>query len=211
MWLGTHEAWDRGNSLARIDSDRGHGGTQAMATPKRPAKSGGSWTFNDLDAYNIRIKAVNTKAFFGTSDLPHPSVDPVILQNVDVSPDLSSLLPIDIGLFFEYLYDTADKSQPSVVDDFTHHLLSCVMRFRAPGGGRTCRRPTFPFIMSGRRVKATADVSVRREDYQIILVQRQSEPCSLSKLRCTAEHYKDISRPSRASASGLCSRRILHG
>jgi hypothetical protein len=37
-----------------------------------------SWTFNELDAYNIRIKTVDTKAFFGISKLPEPAVDPVI-------------------------------------------------------------------------------------------------------------------------------------
>jgi hypothetical protein len=142
-----------------------------MATPKRPAKPGISWTFNELDAYNIRIKAVDTEAFFGIPNLPHPSVDPVILQNVNISPELALLLPEDLCLFFIYLHDATDKHQPAWVDDFTHHLLGRVMRFGGQGG-LAHRRIPFPFIMSGRRVKAIANVSVRRGDYQIMLVQR---------------------------------------
>jgi hypothetical protein len=140
-----------------------------MATSQRPAKPGKSWTFHELDAYKIRINTVDTKAFFGISDLPEPAVDPVILQNVDVPHDLE--LPYDLRLFFVYLHDSTDKSQPACVDTFTCHLLGRVLRLDQPRG-LTRARATFSFIMSGRRVSAKADVSLRRGDYQTILVQR---------------------------------------
>jgi hypothetical protein len=136
----------------------------AMATPKRPAKPGVSWTFDELNAYNIRINTVDTKAFFGITNLPRPSVDPAILNNVDISPDLALELPEDLRYFFVYLHDITDEHQPACVDDFTHDLLGHVMRFSSPRG-LTRRRATFPFIMSGRRVKAIANVSVRRGPY----------------------------------------------
>jgi hypothetical protein len=180
-----------------------------MATPQRPAKPGKSWTFHELDAYKIRINTVDTKAFFGISDLPEPAVDPVILQNVDVPHDLE--LPYDLRLFFVYLHDSTDKSQPACVDTFTCHLLSRVLRLDQPRG-LTRARATFSFIMSGRRVSAKADVSLRRGDYQTILVQRDRVsfplfPCC----RASLNTYKVISRQSRASASGHCSRRIFDG
>ena len=180
-----------------------------MATPKRPAKPGISWTFNELDAYNIHINTVDTQAFFGISNLPEPAVDPVILQNVDLPRDLTLELPYDLRFFFVYLRDSTDKDQPSFVDDFTHHLLGSLLRF---GDGLARRRTTFPFIMSGRRVKAIANVSVRRGDYQVMLVQRDRVSLPLFPCcRASLNTDKDISRSSRASASGLCSRGIFRG
>jgi hypothetical protein len=149
-----------------------------------------SWTFNELDAYNIRIKTVDTKAFFGISNLPAPAVDPVILQNVEV-PSGPDVLPKDLRLFFRYLCDSADKSQQSCVDDFTHHLLGDLLRFDEPRG-ITRRRATFTFIMSGRRVNATANVSVSREDYLIMLVQR--DRVSIPLFPCASLNTIKISR-----------------
>lgn len=182
-----------------------------MATPKLPAKPGKSWTFNELDAYGIRINTFDTKAFFGIIDLPRPSVDPVILQHIDLPPDLDLELPDNLRLFFVYLHDSTDKHQPASVDDFTHHLLNRVMKFTGVRG-LTRRRATFPFIMSGRRVKAIANVSVRRGDYQVMLVQRDRVSLPLFPCcRASLNTDKDISRSSRASASGHCSGGIFRG
>jgi hypothetical protein len=181
-----------------------------MVSPKRLAKPGKSWSFDDLDAYNIRINTVDSEAFFGISDLPHPSIDPVILQDVDISPDLALELPEYLRYFFVYLHDTSSK-QPACVDDFTHDLLSHIMQFSTPHG-LTRRRATFPFIMSGRRVKAIANVSVRRGPYQIMLVQRDSVSVLLFPCRrASLNTYKEISRQSRAPASGHCSGCIFRG
>ncbi|KAN0135885.1 hypothetical protein V8E53_006337, partial [Lactarius tabidus] len=138
-----------------------------------------NWAFNELDAYKIRIKTVDTKAFFGISKLPEPTVDPVILQNAEDPRDHDGLSQ-DVRRFYIYLHDSTKKDQPSYVDDFTHHLLGDLLRFDKPRG-ITRIRLTLPFIMSGRRVNATASVSVSREDYQIMLVQ--SDRVSISRDR----------------------------
>ena len=165
-----------------------HSPSSAMATPKRPAKSSKSWTFKDLNAYNVRIKTVDTEAFFGNSDLPSPSVDSIILQSVNISPDLD--VPQDIQTFFDYLHNStwpANEDRPLFMDEFTQHLLSSVMRF-----GFTRIRASFPFIMSGQRVKATASISTStptrgdsRIRHQIILGQRDRVSLPLYP-RCSA-------------------------
>ena len=91
-----------------------------------------NWTINELDTYKIRIKTADTQAFFGISNLPAPTVDPVILENVNVPLDHDVELSKDIRTFFAYLHDTTQKKQPSFVDDFTHHLLGDVLRLDEP-------------------------------------------------------------------------------
>ena len=144
-----------------------------MATSKHPAIPGKSWKISELEAYKIRINTVDTQTFFGIanlSNIPEPDVDPIILESVD-EPSFSDELPYDLRMFFVYLHDSTDKSQPAFVDNFTVHLLGRVLRFDQPRG-ITHPRATFSFIMSGRRVSAMADVALRRGDYQTILVQK---------------------------------------
>ena len=186
-----------------------------MTTPKRPAKSGKSWTFKELDAYNVRIKTVNIQEFFGIShgQLPAPAVDPLILENFDLPDNLVVRPPSNVVNFFIYLHDTTDKGQPASVDDFTHHLLGGVLGFDLPDGV-ALTRDTFPFIMSGQRVKTIPNVSVRRAGYQIILVQKDKVslplfPCCRASLNIYTN--KDISRASRASAGGHRSGSIFRG
>ena len=104
------------------------------------------------------------------ANLPVPDIDPIILENVE-EPSFSNELPYDLRIFFVYLHDTTDKSQPACVDTFTCHLLRRILRFDLPPGV-TRPRATFSFIISGRRVSAMADVALRRGDYQTILVQK---------------------------------------
>ena len=168
-----------------------------------------NWTINELDKYKIRIRTVNTKSFFGISKLPAPTVDPIILQNADVSPERDAELPKDLRRFFAYLRETSQKDQPSIVDDFTRHLLGDLLRFDEPLGV-TRRRISFPFIMNGKPVNAVANVSVRRGEYYIILVQRSTVNISIFPCCCASLNtYKEISRPSGASASGHCYRGIF--
>jgi hypothetical protein len=162
-----------------------------MATPKRPAKSGKSWTFSELDAYNIRIKTVGTQAFFGISDLPAPAVDPVIIQSLDIPRHSNFELPDNILMFFDVLPDAVNNADRALVEVFTRHVLSRIMRFDELGV--MFARPPLSFIMSGRRVPAVPDLSLRRERYYIILVQydKVSLP-SLFMFRCPciAEHLQ---------------------
>ena len=162
-----------------------------MATPRRPAKAGISWTFDELDAYKIRIKTVDIQEFFSISQLPAPAVAPEILQNVNISS-----LPDDICLFFRRLDDSTSKD-PGDVDEFTFHILNDIMQFQGPRG-ITHTRTTFFFIMSGQRVRAVANLSLRRGEYQSILVQRDRVslslfPCCLASLTA-CEHIRKTSR-----------------
>ena len=68
-----------------------------------------NWTISELDTYKIRIKTADTQAFFGISNLPAPTVDPVILQNVNLPRDNDVELSKDIRTFFAYLHDTTQK------------------------------------------------------------------------------------------------------
>lgn len=138
-----------------------------MANPKRPAKPGRNWTFNELDAYNIRINTVDTQAFFGIPDLPAPVVDPVILNYVNAP--LDEELPWNINVFFDYLHVAAPNDEAYVLE-FSCHLLSHILRFNTPHRIMH-QRPNFSFLMSGYRVKAVPDISIRdkREEYHILL------------------------------------------
>ena len=120
-----------------------------------------------LDAHHIRINTVDIQTFFGISPLPAPTVDPVILQHADLDHAISLKLPDDLRLFFIYLRDSTDRDHPTCIDDFTRHLLGNILHI-----GLARIRSTFPFIMDGRRFNILHDVSVSREGYQIILVQR---------------------------------------
>lgn len=157
-----------------------------MATPKHPAKPGNNWTSKELDVYKIQVNTVDTKTFFGISKLPAPAVDPLILENVDLPHSSVVKPPLDVRNFFIYLHDTTDKDQPTYVDDFTYHLLGSVLEFDLPDG-RVCTRETFPFIMSGQRVIAIANVSVRDANYQLVLVQKDEVSVPLS-MSCIAEY-----------------------
>ena len=120
-----------------------------------------------LDAHNIRINTVDIQTFFGISPLPVPTVNPVILQHADLGHAISLKLPDDLRLFYIYLRDSTDRDHPTCIDDFTRHLLGNILHI-----GLARIRSTFPFIMDGRRFNILHDVSVSREGYQIILVQR---------------------------------------
>ena len=149
-----------------------------------------NWTISELDTYKIRIKTADTQAFFGISNLPAPTVDPVILENVNLPRDHEVELSKDIRTFFAYLHDTTQKKQPSFVDDFTHHLLGDVLRLDEPltDGGGARRRTPFPIIMNGQQVNVLAN-SVRRKDYYIIVVQKAMVSIALFPvLPCIAEH-----------------------
>ena len=120
-----------------------------------------------LDAHHIRINTVDIQTFFAISPLPAPTVDPVILQHADLDHAISLKLPDDLRLFYIYLRDSTDRDHPTCIDDFTRHLLGNILHI-----GLARIRSTFPFIMDGRRFNILHDVSVSREGYQIILVQR---------------------------------------
>ncbi|KAF9793419.1 hypothetical protein BJ322DRAFT_1034560 [Thelephora terrestris] len=56
-----------------------------MADLIRPAKSGNNWTFYDLESYHISLNPVDPLQFFGLKELPHPSVDQELLDNLEAA------------------------------------------------------------------------------------------------------------------------------
>lgn len=76
----------------------------------------------------------------------------------------------DDRLFFEYLIDAErSSSEESAVDDFTTHILRTLDYDNQDRRIRT--RKKIPFIMSGCRVDAKADVCVIDRAEYLLLVQ----------------------------------------
>ncbi|KAF8965959.1 hypothetical protein BDZ97DRAFT_1729627 [Flammula alnicola] len=142
-----------------------------MANIIRSAKSGSDWTTNELRAYNIRIVDKDAATFFGHPNLPAPTVDPIILNNLDTPPG-----PItrSTRLFFRYLKDTTERFPPgppteAAIDDFVSHLLG-LLGYDEPD--RVIhQRMEIGFIMCGTRVDAKPDICVLDDDGYLLLVQ----------------------------------------
>ncbi|KAF8165923.1 hypothetical protein B0H34DRAFT_255711 [Crassisporium funariophilum] len=90
-----------------------------MANILLSAKSGSSWTGNELNAFNIRVETVDAATFFNMEQLPNPLVSEVILLN-----ERRPLGPLvkDDRLFFHYMRD-AEKGEESFVHDFAAFIL----------------------------------------------------------------------------------------
>ena len=154
--------------------------------PQRPAKMGRNWTFNELNAYNIRITTVDTNTFFGISELPAPVVSPVILNHATAPAGLELSYGDDI--FFRSLHLTTLDDW--VERDFAFHLLGPVLEIQTYG--RLQRRlPKFPFVMNERRVYATPNASMQdQDDYLIMIVEAETVsfpllPCGRASLTPT--------------------------
>jgi hypothetical protein len=189
-----------------------------MPNPKRPArgkagkkctgKAGKNWTLDQLNAYNIRINTVDTRAFFGFSDLPAPVLfSPESIITSHVKPPAGLQLSNDDRRFFAYLNDTTlDKG---FVNDFAGQLLT-VMGLELPTGRIVNQRIPLPFIMNKRRVKAIPNFLLQdREEYILLLVETETVSFpSLALWPRFPDTYKASSRQRRASAGGLCYRSI---
>ena len=95
-----------------------------MANLIRSAKSGNEWTVYELLTYNFTVVDEDVATFFGNSNLPPPTVDPIILNNVNKPP---GQLSKSNQLFLHYLEDAMRgiPGQPTevTVDDFGLYLL----------------------------------------------------------------------------------------
>ena len=125
----------------------------SMANIIRSAKSGGDWTDNELQAFNISIINVDTTAFFGQAVLPPTTVSPVILNNIDMPADANKAEK----KFFKLLEDTL-YTEESHVDDFAACLLELL---DYDTGLRVIHsRKELGFNMCGEHVAAKPDVCV---------------------------------------------------
>jgi hypothetical protein len=170
-----------------------------MANLVRSAKSANDWTSADLQAYNIRISTVDTEEFFGVAHLPAPTVDPIVLNNVDAFIGLGSQLSLVIRRFFQYLrkvvtpptapydYAAAHEEAPYIVD-FSFHILRDLLRLDG-FDRRVVRSYIQRFIVSGKLVKAKFDVALLDSkatgSFLLILEDNVSFP---SALTITTQH-----------------------
>ncbi|KAH9001842.1 hypothetical protein EDB86DRAFT_2801393 [Lactarius hatsudake] len=149
-----------------------------MANLVRYSKSGSDWKYSDLDLYNIQIRSVHTQEFFGVPRLPAPAVNPIILDHLSAPVGLQ--LPRDVRLFFRYLLDAThvDTVCEELINDFSHHLLSGVLRFEEPDRMMN-QRLDLRFVMSGKLVCAEPVIALRGSDgHHIPLVQQDKRSLS---------------------------------
>ncbi|KAI0293288.1 hypothetical protein B0F90DRAFT_1763729 [Multifurca ochricompacta] len=116
----------------------------------RSAKSGSNWTSHELAAYNIVVEYQNAATFFGTDNLPQPTVNPAILTAT--SPDDAT----DDGDY--YLLRTMDlamspaPAEESAVDDFAD-------------------KEEIPLIICGEARHAKMDVCIIDQNEILLVVQ----------------------------------------
>lgn len=133
----------------------------------RSAKSGNDWTSHELAAYNIVVEYQNAATFFGTDNLPQPTVNPAILTAT--SPDDAA----DDGDY--YLLRTMDlamspaPAEESAVDDFAVLLLRALGY--TPRGRVVRTRKDIPLIICGEARHAKTDVCIIDQNVILLLVQ----------------------------------------
>ncbi|TDL13545.1 hypothetical protein BD410DRAFT_435547 [Rickenella mellea] len=129
------------------------------------AKSGSSWTDNELTAFDVQVNTVDAATFFNGAQLSDPTVSPVILAN-ERRPE-GPLVKCD-RLFFQYLKD-AERGEESLVNDFAAFILG-MFEYDEPDRF-IHRRKDLPFVMCGMDVDARPDVCVMSESEYLLLVQ----------------------------------------
>ena len=163
-----------------------------MANIILSAKSGSSWTDNELTAFSIQVDTVDAATFFSTSTNrlsdPAVSVSAVILTN-ERQPQ-GPLTKVD-RLFFRYMKD-AETGEESLVDDFAAFVLGM---FGYDEPDRVIHRhKELSFIMCGTQVDAKPDLCVMSDSEYLLLVQEDKVRCSflfiLSCLSDSIERYK---------------------
>ncbi|KAG7085784.1 hypothetical protein E1B28_003325 [Marasmius oreades] len=135
------------------------------------AKSGGDWTQNELDAFNIHVVVEDMATFFGSPNLPAPTVDPIILTDL-YTP--SGPLTKSTRLFFRYLGDIIGSfPYSSAIVTFTSHLLG-LLGYDEPD--RVLHHQTeIRFIMCGARVEAKPDICLLDSDDEYILLVQEDK------------------------------------
>ena len=141
-----------------------------MANIIRLAKSGGDWTYNELEAYNISVQEQAQPAFFG-GPLPEYTGPAGFFQQEDRDQtlDASSLALIK-------RLDLATKlkeGEESAVDDFAAELLRAMGYERHDTVVRT--RKSLRLSMCGALVFAKTDVCLLQVDADILLIVQEDK------------------------------------
>ena len=154
-----------------------------MANLIRTAKSGSSWTPNDLRAFNIQVIREDIESFFGKiNNLKHKPkttpISPVIWNNVEAP---AGKLSKSDKNFFAYLEDAMQirLGEQSLVIDFAAFLLG--MLGYDDDLQRVLRtRREMSFYMCGAKVDAMADVAVLEREgplSQYVLLLQEDKVC----------------------------------
>ncbi|KXN86848.1 hypothetical protein AN958_09584, partial [Leucoagaricus sp. SymC.cos] len=131
------------------------------------AESGKKWGNNELEAFNITIEDAPIPAFFETQNLP-PSrfADSAIWNNEREPPKDTGISELESGLYFYMKF--AEEEAGLETGAFTWFLLRLfgfTSKYR-----RVRQRPSMHFMMSGKRVNASADVTlVGIEDFLLVV------------------------------------------
>jgi hypothetical protein len=145
-----------------------------MANHIRKARSCGDWTRNELEAYNITVKYQDSATFFGTHDLPQPTIHPAFLKATD--PDEAPDDDIYAVLLMMDFASTLTSEEDSAVKDFAVLLLGALGY--VPRGRVLRTRKHLPLISCGEVMDAQADVCIM-DDYEIFLLVEEDKCLAL--------------------------------
>jgi hypothetical protein len=151
-----------------------------MANLIGSTKSGSDWTKNELRAYNITVAPQDVATFFGSPNLPEPSVHQVILDNEEYPAN--GIDDKNDRNFFYYLEDAIaiPPGEESAVDDFAAHLLALLGYDVANRFIR--QRKDIPLFMCGGQTHAKTDVCVVDRDLGILLLLIQEDKRHLEEV-----------------------------
>ena len=139
-----------------------------MANIIRTSKSGSNWTENELKAYNIIIKNVEEKTFFGEE--PNTLPNNIGKEFLDFSFEDEGIEEKDDLLMY---LDMAMKEQESSVDDFTRELF---INIGYKTKSRIIKvRKSLNFLICANETYAQTDVCILRKKGELLLLMQEDK------------------------------------
>lgn len=139
----------------------------AMANLIRSAKSGSSWTENELMAYNITIQSLPPDKFFPTPDPSLDHIDPAILNSPprNTNPALSDATV----KYLDYLRLAVRPTQESLITNFAAATLKLLRFNERPAA--VYHSYTIPLVICGEANHVTrADACLLHSPTFILLI-----------------------------------------
>lgn len=136
-------------------------------------ESGSYWTPNDLDSFRISLEQVNPCQFFGLQELPQPSVDQELLDNLGAEGMRKAINKELIGLL------SLAMTHENAVDDFAVGLLRATGYVNGSRLGRM--RVDLPLLIRGETRHAKTDACVvEYPQNNVLLLVREGRGLELS-------------------------------
>lgn len=145
-----------------------------MANCIRKAKSGNDWTSYELAAYNIAVQYQDYSTFFGTPNLPQPTIHPTFLKATDPNEAPDAEVYELLGMMN---LASVISERDSTVKDFAVLLLRALGY--TPRGRILRMRKNITLLNCGEVREAQADVCVM-DKYEIFLLVQEVECSRLS-------------------------------